>query len=147
MRKNHIAVATEEEYPYLGVSGICNKQPEETLGRIVDCFHVERTTNAVKEALYKYGPLAISINVVENMSLYTKGVFDDETCTGADDDMIHIVQLTGWKVIDGKEAWEVKNSWSTYWGDEGYVYIQSENQEYNCGVTTRAVGVVVEVTP
>ena len=138
-------IATEESYPYLGVSGICNKNPSETLGTIVSCFHVERTTNAVKEALYKYGPLSISINVVDSMSLYTKGVFSDETCTGADDDMIHIVQLTGWKVIDGKEAWEIKNSWSTYWGDEGYVYIQSENQEYNCGVTTRAVGVVVEI--
>ena len=138
-------IATEKSYPYMGVSGLCNKKPEETLGRIKDCFHVKKTTNAVKEALYKYGPLSIAINAVEDMALYTSGVFDEETRTGADNDMIHIVLLTGWKVIDGKEAWEIKNSWSTYWGDEGYIYIQSKDQTKNCGVTTRAVGVIVEV--
>lgn len=145
LKNQSASIASEESYPYMGVSGLCNKNPAEKLGKIVDCFHVQRTTAAVKEALYKYGPLAISINVIEEMALYTSGVFDEETCSGADDDMIHIVQLTGWKVIDGKEAWEVKNSWSTYWGDEGYIYIQSKDQTKNCGVTTRAVGVIVQV--
>lgn len=137
-------IATEKSYPYMGVSGLCNSEPEEYLGRVKSCFHVEKKRNAVKEALYKFGPLGISINVIEDMALYTGGVFDEEECTGADDDLVHIVQLTGWRVIDGKEAWEVKNSWSTNWGDEGYIYIQSEVQEKNCGVTSRAVGVIVE---
>lgn len=143
MYKN-MKIATEKEYPYLGLSGICAKSIEDPLGSIKRCYHIRSTTDAVKQALLKFGPLAISINVIEEMSLYTSGVFDNEQCTGTDSEMVHIVQLTGWRVIDGKEAWEVKNSWSTYWGDEGYIYIQSKNQEWNCGVTTRAVAVEVE---
>lgn len=144
LKHSHVKIATEASYPYMGVSGYCNYEPEEYLGYVKDCFHVENTRAAVKEALYKFGPLGISINVIEDMVLYTNGVFDEEGCTGRSDDLIHIVQLTGWRVIDGKEAWEVKNSWSTHWGDEGYIYIQSEVQEKNCGVTSRAVGVVLE---
>ena len=144
MRKNHIAVATEEEYPYLGVSGYC-MEPKKPLGYVEDCFKVEKSTNAVKEALYKHGPLAIAINVIESMSFYTGGVIDDAACTGTTNDLIHAVLLTGWRIIDGKPAWEVKNSWSTYWGYEGYIYIQLEDQEKNCGVTTDAVGVVVSL--
>lgn len=136
-------IAWEKDYPYLGVSGMCNPRIENPAGVVKDCWHVDRNRNAVKEALMKFGPLAISINVIEDMLFYTDGVFDNEACTGTDSEMIHIVLLTGWKVIDGKEAWEVKNSWSTYWGNEGYIYIQSEEQEWNCGVTTRAVAVEV----
>jgi aminopeptidase C len=58
--------------------------------------------------------------------------------------MVHIVLLTGWKWIDGKLAWEVKNSWSTYWGDQGYIYVQAANQEWNCGITTLAIAVTVQ---
>jgi C1A family cysteine protease len=144
LRKNHIGIATEEEYPYLGVSGYCYKS-KKPLGYIKDCFKVIPSTKAVKEALYKHGPLGVAINVIEEMSLYTGGVIDSEKCTGTRSDLIHAVLLTGWKIIDGKEVWEIKNSWSSYWGYDGYIYIQSENQEYNCGVTTYAVGVVVSL--
>ena len=145
LKLQNAKIAFEKDYPYLGVSGICGKDFDDYAGKIISCFHVERKTSSVMEALYRFGPLAISINVIEEMLFYNKGVFDEPTCTGTDDEMLHIVQLTGWKYIDNKLVWEVKNSWSTYWGDEGYIYIQAENQEWNCGVTTRAVGVVIEV--
>jgi C1A family cysteine protease len=143
-RNHSIPIASEEEYPYLGASGYCNANPKKPLGFVEDCFNVDRTTKAVQQALYKYGPLSIAINVIPSMSFYTSGVVDDETCTGTEDDLIHAVLLTGWRVIDGKRAWEVKNSWSTYWGNEGYIYIEMDNQEHNCGVTTDAVAVVVK---
>ncbi|KAH0791112.1 Clan CA, family C1, cathepsin L-like cysteine peptidase [Histomonas meleagridis] len=140
-----LPIVYEKDYPYIGVSGFCggNFSDEQIAGYVDKCYHIPRTTEAVKKALYKFGPLSIAINVVESMSLYTGGVVDDETCVGTSNDLVHAVILTGWKTIDGKEAWEVKNSWSTYWGDEGYVYIQAENQEWNCGVTTDAVAVSV----
>ena len=149
-KNDTIHIALESDYPYLGASGICEnnyKNPQEhnlkTLGRVENCYHIPRTREMVKRALMKFGPLSIGINVVESMSLYTSGAFNDTTCTGTANDLVHAVLLTGWRVIDGIEVWEVKNSWSTYWGDEGYVYIQSEFPEWNCGVTTDAVAVTV----
>ena len=135
----------EKDYPYIGVAGICNRKPEHPVAKVVDCLAIDKSTQALKEAVYKYGPASIGINVIEPMLMYTGGVVDDETCTGASGDLVHEVLLTGWKVIDGKEAWEVKNSWSTYWGDEGYIYIESYNQEHNCGVTTDAKIPLIEI--
>lgn len=141
-------VAYESDYPYLGLSGLCEtrylKDSEvETPGKVDQCFHIPRTRDYVKKALKKYGPLSIGINVAESMSLYVSGPYNDTQCTGTSEDLVHAVLLTGWKVIDGVECWEVKNSWSTYWGDQGYVYIQAEYPEWNCGVTTDAVAVTV----
>lgn len=145
MKNKSLGISYEQDYPYIGASGLCeaNLDEEQIAGYVDQCYHIPRTTEEVKKALFKFGPLAIGINVIESMSFYQSGVVDDQTCTGSEDDLVHAVLLTGWKVIDGKEAWEVKNSWSTYWGDEGYIYIQSENQEWNCGVTTDAVAVTV----
>lgn len=135
----------EKDYPYIGVAGYCNRNPEHPVARVVDCIAIDKSTQALKEALYQYGPASIGINVIESMSFYTKGAVNDPTCTGAADDLVHEVLLTGWKIVDGIECWEIKNSWSTHWGNEGYIYIQAENQEYNCGVTTDAKIPFIEV--
>ena len=135
----------EKDYPYIGVAGLCNRNPEHPVAKVVRCYAIEKTTQALKEALYQYGPATIGINVLDSMSFYTGGVVDDETCTGTSGDLVHEVLLTGWKVIDGKAAWEIKNSWSTYWGDEGYIYIQLDHQEWNCGVTTDAKIPFIEI--
>ena len=145
MIKQNLGLALEVDYPYLGVNGICNRKVEKPIAKVIDCLAIEKKTNALKEAIYKFGPASIGINVIESMSFYTKGVIDDQTCVGSASDLLHEVLLTGWRIIDGKEAWEIKNSWSTHWGFEGYIYIQSENQEWNCGVTTDAKIPIIEI--
>lgn len=35
----------------------------------------------------------------------------------------HIVTLVGWKTVAGKVYFKVKNSWSSAWGNAGYMYI------------------------
>jgi C1A family cysteine protease len=146
MMNGSLPIAYEEDYPYLGIGGVCNRNQStyEQAGKVKACYHIAKNREAVKKALYTFGPLSIGIAVTESMLLYTDGVFDDPTCIGVASALDHAVLLTGWTVIDGKEAWEVKNSWSTWWGWDGYIYIQSENQEWNCGVTTDAVAVVID---
>jgi len=143
MIRAKLDVAFEREYPYLGVSGMClsNKEFYESAGRIKGCRHIPNNRAAVKEALKQFGPLAIGISVVESMLLYNGGSLNDTTCTGVPDDLVHAVVLTGWRDIDGVDSWEIKNSWSSYWGDNGYIYVQAKNQEWSCGVTTDAVAV------
>ncbi|OHT01313.1 Clan CA, family C1, cathepsin H-like cysteine peptidase [Tritrichomonas foetus] len=149
MKNKSLAIAYEKDYPYMGVSGLCEKrykEPAEGMriaGYIDECFHIPRTNQMVKRALKKWGPLSLGINVVESMMMYTGGVVNDTKCVGTARDLVHAVLLTGWRVIDGVEVWEIKNSWSTYWGDEGYLYIQAVHPEWNCGVTTNAHAVTV----
>jgi C1A family cysteine protease len=143
--KSGVGIAYESDYPYIGLSGMCMKDESlyKSAGRVAKCFAIERSRAALKEALFTFGPVSVGLTVTEKMLMYTGGVFDDPECTGAYDDLGHEVLLTGWKTIGGREVWELKNSWSEYWGDQGYIYVQSENQENNCGVTTDATAVTV----
>lgn len=44
----------------------------------------------------------------------------------------HAVLVVGYGSLYGKPYWLVKNSWSNYWGNDGYVLISQDN---DCGVT------------
>jgi hypothetical protein len=141
---NPMPIAYESDYNYLGASGWCmNPSMFSPAGTVNQCWAIPKTTELVKQALFKFGPLAVSITVTESMLLYTDGPFYDETCSGAMGDLDHSVLLTGWTVINDVLLWEIKNSWSTHWGDNGYIYIQAQPQESNCGVTTDAIAVEV----
>lgn len=48
----------------------------------------------------------------------------------------HAVLAVGYGVLQGETYWLIKNSWSTYWGNDGYVLMAMKDN--NCGVATEA---------
>ena len=39
---------------------------------------------------------------------------------------------------EGQDYWIVKNTWSPYWGDKGYIHI-ARDPDHDCGIATQAI--------
>lgn len=76
---------------------------------------------SIKDALCKYGPIAASLLSTQNFQDYTNGVFYETASNYANPSSNHAVLIVGWD--DDKNAWLIKNSWGTDWGEDGYGWI------------------------
>jgi len=76
----------------------------------------------IKKSIYKDGPVACSIDATAQLEAYTGGVFSQEKLLPIPN---HFVSIVGWGVEEsGEEYWNVRNSWGTYWGEDGFFRIR-----------------------
>jgi len=72
---------------------------------------------AIKQAIYDYGPVYVSIASGNNFQNYNGGVFTTTDGTSLN----HAVVLVGWD--DNNGYWILRNSWGAGWGENGYMRI------------------------
>jgi len=64
------------------------------------------------------GPIACTIAVTPAFEAYTSGVFTDKTGAVSLD---HEIEIAGFGIdTDGTKYWIGRNSWGTYWGENGW---------------------------
>jgi len=131
----HGGIATEESYgQYLQQDGYCHFN-NATVGAQLTGY-VNVTSNdpiALKTALINEGPISIAIDAGhKSMVFYANGVYVEPECGNKPDDLDHAVLLVGYGTIYGQDYWLVKNSWSTYWGNDGYILMSQKDNM--CGV-------------
>uniref|UniRef100_A0A6G1SG74 Counting factor associated protein D n=1 Tax=Aceria tosichella TaxID=561515 RepID=A0A6G1SG74_9ACAR len=139
-------LSTEEDYGhYKAIDGKCHDKDVERPVKIKGFYNVTvNSVDALKHALVNYGPVSISIDASPmTFSFYSHGVYSDEKCKNDPDDLDHSVLAVGYTKIDGKLVWKVKNSWSTYWGNDGYIYIAADNNV--CGVLDAPTVPIIDV--
>ena len=129
-------MCVESDYPYTastGSSGSCKStcEPEVT---VKDCADVPANNQlALKEAV-SFGPVSIAIEADTRIfQSYSSGVITSSSC-GTDLD--HGVLIVGYGTEPETQIdyWLVKNSWSSTWGDEGYVKIERSDSTNDIGI-------------
>ena len=89
----------------------------------------------------QHGPISVGIDASHrSFSFYSNGVYYDPERSNKPDGLDHSVLAVGYGEMEGKKYWLVKNSWSTHWGNDGYVLMAQKDN--NCGVATSPTYVV-----
>lgn len=130
-------ISLNEDYGgYLGADGKCHDSNVTKAVKLSGFVNVtDHNVKALEAAIFEHGPVTVAINANPRaFTFYSNGVFNDQSCTGSVDDLDHQVLAVGFGSIRGERYWLIKNSWSTYWGNDGYILISQENN--TCGVTT-----------
>lgn len=94
-------------------------------------------------SIASHGPASICVNAA-NWASYTGGVMTVDQCGGyAYNDLDHCVQLTGYNADAETPYWMVRNSWSTDWGNDGYIYLEFADNANPCGIANEATFVTL----
>ena len=89
--------------------------------------HSVPSVDALKQAIYDYGPVTVAVCASGYFKIYTGGVYDINTFCWPGE-VNHGVVLVGWDDNQGKNGvWILRNSWGEDWGEDGYMRI-----EYGC---------------
>ena len=83
-----------------------------------------------QRALRDVGPQSVSV-AAGNWQWYETGIFQNTNSSGGDNEwgIDHAVQMVGYGFDKGYNMnyWIVRNSWSTLWGEEGYIRLYRAN--------------------
>ncbi|CAF0802000.1 unnamed protein product [Adineta ricciae] len=140
----HGGIAYEDSYgPYLQEDSFCHHDIATKGAKILGYVNVTaESEEALKIAIAKKGPVSVAIDAAhKSFVFYASGVYYEPDCGSKLENLDHAVLAVGYGTLNGQDYWLVKNSWSTYWGNDGYVLMARKNN--NCGVATAATYVIV----
>jgi C1A family cysteine protease len=135
----------EETYPYVSgttkTAGTCNSNNCINVANsdITKYIDVQSNSDSALMNAITAQPVSIAIEAdPRDFQLYKSGVFTGTCGTNLD----HGVLVVGYGTLDGTDYYKVKNSWSTSWGDQGYIYL-GRGAKYNggagqCGILMEA---------
>ena len=76
------------------------------------------------EEIAKNGPVACRICDSEAFASYKGGVFSDPGACVEGEKSVKYVVLSGWGEENGVQYWIGRNSWGTYWGEDGWFRVK-----------------------
>ena len=131
---NNDGLCSENDYPYISgetkdrgtCSDECNNVKNSNIVSFVDV--PPSSDEAMMSSVYQQ-PVSIAIQADQkDFQLYKSGVFTGSCGTSLD----HGVLIVGYGSEDGKDYYLVKNSWSSSWGENGFIKL-GRGKQYNNG--------------
>lgn len=135
VEKHNGTVYTEESYPYVSGTGeepTCQGAGHKVGAVITGHVDLPQDENQMAAWLANNGPIAVAVDA-SDFQTYSGGILT--SCSSQQTN--HGVLLVGYNDSSEPPYWIIKNSWSTAWGEEGYIRIEKgTNQclvnEYPC---------------
>ena len=127
-------MCTESAYPY--VSGVTktagNCHSCSAVDHFSSCSDVKANDQLSLKAAVAQQPVSIAIEAdTAYFQSYSSGVLTSAACGTSLD---HAVEIVGYGTENGIDYWKVRNSWSSTWGESGYVRIQKSSSTNDIGV-------------
>ena len=120
-------------YPYTAQDGKCTLCTP--VAHFSSCSDVKPNDQISLLNAVAMGPVSVAISAdTRYFQSYTSGILDSATCYT---ELDHGVLIVGYGTDNGQKYWNVKNSWSATWGEQGYVRIlrsDSINDAGICGI-------------
>ena len=120
-------------YPYTATDDKCKTCSP--VAHFSSCSDVKPNDQISLKGAVAMQPVSVAIEAdTRYFQSYTGGILDASSCGTTLD---HGVLVVGYGTDNGKKYWNVKNSWSSTWGEQGYVRIlrsDSTNDAGICGI-------------
>ena len=136
-------LCSEEEYPYQAKQGQCSSAQCNRVVQIDNYADVEPNNEKVLMRAVAHQPISVAIQAnLTSFRFYKRGVYQDPDCG---DQLDHGVLIVGYgtDILQDLDYWIVKNSWTSNWGDEGYVKILRNYEKYG-GDSSGMCGIAVQ---
>lgn len=114
-------IESEQEYPYKGINQRCEFNSSQVVATITNWATLTTDKNETLMAawIFQNGPLSVCVDASTWMD-YTGGIIWHDCGNWIN----HCVQIVGYGVSDsGVPYWNVRNSWGTEWGEDGYLQV------------------------
>lgn len=141
VKNNYGNIQTEASYPYTAKDGTCrcmgNCNGDFPNGVVTGMYNLWNTNEADMKELVYINPVTTSIQA-SWLGDYRHGIYDDDRCCEQATDpqckynLNHEVTIVGYGHESGMDYWLVKNSWATWFGEDGYFKIKRGTG--HCGV-------------
>jgi C1A family cysteine protease len=132
----HSGTNLESCYPYTATDGYCANACSDYFSHpssnyYINSWSVNYPTQSVwgnysaaiqnmKNLLYQ-GPVVGTMDVYDDFFYYQSGIYSCDPNWGTGYQGSHAIEIVGWD--DNQQAFHVKNSWGTGWGENGYFWI------------------------
>jgi len=126
----------ENAYPYRGYQQRCRFNRAASVAKVTSIRNIQKGSERdLQSALSNEGPVAIAVDVSDRRFMqYRTGVYDNPYCGQRPS---HAMLNIGYGNSAGKDYWLIKNSWSTRWGDNGYIKMR-RNRNNQCQMASFA---------
>lgn len=126
---------SEVSYPYTSgvtkTAGPCQKCTSVGV-KFSSCSDVTPKDQVSLKAALAIGPVVIAIEAdTRYFQSYSSGILDSTSCGTTLD---HAVEIIGYGSENGVDYWKVRNSWSSAWGENGYVRIKKTSSTNDIGI-------------